>query len=134
MRWIIVIALLAACGSTGPSLSLTGSWSYTSSVSNSQLSTSCQSTGTANLSQSGSTFSGSYSASTTCTGPGGISTATDQGTYGGGQVNGSAVSFQGGGCSYTGSATSNAMNGAVSCTVALSGQNYTFSGTWSAQR
>lgn len=131
-----------ACGgdsSTGPS-SIAGTWQFSDTLSNGQLSVSCSSTASVNITQSGATFSGSIiSGTTTCTGPGG-QTSTNLAGVGitSGQVNGSSVSFNDdGGCSYTGTVSGNPANrvsGNETCVISVAGTNYTFTGTWQTTR
>lgn len=139
----LAIGVLVACGgssSTGPSgpMSIAGAWNLSVNVSNSALSTSCTAQGQATVNQSGSQMSGTYNDAATCTGPGGTSSNNNTGTLTGGQISGSQVSFSDdGGCNYAGTGSGspvNRMSGNASCTYAISGQNYAFTGTWQATR
>ena len=137
-------AALAACGSsssTGPTAvpDISGTWTVGASVSNAGLQVTCSLQGTATLQESGSNFSGTFSGSTTtCTGPGGTVTGNDDGPITGGQIVGSTVTYNDGqGCAYTGTVTgtpSNRVQGSVTCQLAVAGQTYTFTGTWTAGR
>jgi hypothetical protein len=142
---LILLALATACGGdgTGPSgpPSVAGNWQYSLNVSNAPLATSCSSSGMLTVTQSGSQFSGNASGLTSCSGPGGQFTEQTAGPIGGGQISGSNVSFQfplfEAGCTATGTFTGtppNAMSGQASCTVAVSGQTVTLTGTWQASR
>ena len=133
-------ALFAACGdSTGP-VTLGGSWSFNDAISNSQLATSCSSNASINLTQNGNTFNGSVASGTsTCSSSGSSnSAAMDGALFTGGQIQGTSISFtDDSGCSYTGTVSGNPVNrmsGDESCVVAVSGTNYTFTGTWQASR
>ncbi len=134
--------LLAACGgsSTGPSMpaSIGGTWSYSANISNTQLQTSCQATGTVTINQSGSQFSGSNTGNSVCTGPGGTSAGPAGGTISGGQVTGNSLTFvDDQGCSYSGAASgspTNRMSGQVTCPLSVGGTTYQFTGTWTASR
>jgi hypothetical protein len=133
---------LVGCGSgsTTPTTAadIAGTWDYAGTVSSTSLQTSCDFTGTIAIVQSGHEASGTYNASTSCTGPTGTVTQPGSGNISAGKVSGSHVSFHDdGGCTYSGSITgdpTNAMSGTVSCLRGIQGTNYTFSGTWSAQR
>jgi len=140
---ILAISLSAACGgsdSSGPStpVDISGGWNIFGSISNSTLQVSCNAGGTMVLSQTGGQFSGYGTNTTTCSGPGGSSTDQDATSYSGGKVSGNQVSFfDDGGCKFTGAATgdpANAMSGNVSCTMALNGTFYKFTGPWNASR
>lgn len=141
---VIGLALVAVgCGgSTEPSgpANIAGIWTFTDAISNSQLSASCNTTASANVIQSGSTFTGTtVSGTQTCTVGTQVTTGSVAGTtFNGGQINGSSVSFiDSGGCSYTGTLSgnpANRMSGNETCSVAISGTNYQFTGTWQASR
>jgi len=141
--WLVLPLVATACGgnsSTGPSgpMSIAGTWSFSVNVSNSGLSTSCTAQGQVTINQNSSQFNGTYSDASTCTGPGGTTSSNNAGNISGGQISGSQVSFSDdGGCNYTGTGSGspvNRLSGNVSCTYAISGQNYTFSGTWQASK
>jgi hypothetical protein len=132
---------MVACGDS-PSepqvLNLSGGWNYTESFSSSQAGFSCQDSGTITIAQTGNNFTGSYNQQGTCTdSQGGTYDNSGTGALSGGQVSGQTATFASGGCSYTGTISGNPPNrvdGAVSCTIALGGTNYSFSGTWTATR
>lgn len=141
----LLLGLTAACGGdgTGPSgpPSVAGNWQYSFNVSNTPLATSCSGSGMLTVTQSGSQFSGNASGLTSCNGPGGQFTEQTAGPIGGGQISGNSVSFQfplfEAGCTATGTLSgtpANAMSGQATCTVAVSGQTVTLTGTWQASR
>ena len=148
MKTLIVTALataaaVAACssgGSNAPSTpaDIAGTWNIAGTFSNSAVQTSCNFAGTTTINQAGSQATGTYSVSTTCTGPGGTVTQPSSGNLGGGKITGNTVSFNDdGGCKYTGTISgnpTNAMNGTESCIIGIQGTNYTFAGTWNANR
>ena len=146
MRPLAPLALalvLAACGSsTAPNvMDIAGTWNFTGNISNGALAASCQSTSTATVSQSGSSFSGTGSNGTeVCTQNGSVISNVSglTSTFSGGQINASGVSFvDDGGCTYTGNGSgspTNRLTGNVSCTVAVSGSQYVFTGTWTGSR
>jgi hypothetical protein len=134
-----------ACGSdsTAPSgpPDISGQWTVTLNISNSQLSASCSAQGVViNFTQTGSSFSGvAASGSQTCSVLGTANTSSLAGTsWTGGQINGTSVSFNSaGGCTIIGTVSGsppNRMSGTLNCPVALSGASYVFTGTWSAGR
>jgi hypothetical protein len=141
---IVLAALLTACGgdSTGPGtsvLQLAGSWNYSDNISSSSAGMSCTSAGTVTVNQTGSNFSGSANATSgVCTDSfGGSIDNTGVSSITGGQVSGSQVSFQVPNCQFTGAVSGNppnSMSGTETCTLAVSGTNYTFTGTWQASR
>lgn len=137
--WIAVPFLLLGCGdsSTGPDSNLTGVWQFSGTFSNASLQVSCNATGTANITQSGSNLSGNAAQQGSCNGPGGVVDNSGSGNITGGQLNGRSVTFQWDECSYTGTVTgepANRMSGSTTCTIALLGQDYTFTGQWQASR
>lgn len=141
---LLVGAALAitACGgdSTGPKVAnIAGLWNYTDNTSSSSAGISCNSSGTVQINQTGSNFTGTANATSgTCTDSFGT-TVDNTGTSGisGGQITANQVSFQTQGCLFTGTISgnpANAMTGTETCTVAISGTNYTFTGPWQASR
>lgn len=137
------LLLVAACGgdsSTGPQgANIAGLWNYSDNISSSSAGISCTSSGTVQVSQTGTNFSGTATATSgVCTDSFGT-TVDNTGTTAitGGQINGMQVTFQTEGCQYTGTISGNpinAMSGTETCTVAISGTNYTFTGPWQASR
>lgn len=143
MRRSLFIALalavgVAACGDsgTGPATAnIGGTWEFSSSMTDTQHSISCNAVGNVVMSQSGSTFTGSGNQQGSCTGPGGAFDNSGSITITGGQINGSSVSFQSPFCQYQGTIeSSNRMNGTTSCSFQDAGTTFTFSGTWQASR
>ena len=137
------VAAVAACGSssTAPTAvpDISGTWTVGASVSNAGLQVTCSLQGTATVQQSGSNFTGNFTGSTTtCTGPGGTVAGNADGPITGGQIVGSTVSYNDGqGCAYTGTVTgtpANRIQGSATCQLAVAGQTYTFTGTWTAGR
>lgn len=134
--------VIAGCGgdSTAPSgpVSIGGIWSLSANISNQPLATSCQASGTITVNQSGTSFSGTTTGTTVCTGPGGTQTGSAAGTVSGGQISGSSISFiDDSGCNYQGTVSGNPANrvqGSVTCTLAINGTAYQFTGTWQASR
>lgn len=140
---LTMAAVLIACGgsSTAPTtLNIAGTWNFSDAVSNNALTASCNSTSTATVSQTGSSF--------TATANNGTSGCTQNGlvfisyqpsaVISGGQINGTGLSFvDDHGCSYTGNISGtppNRLSGSESCTISSSGAQYIFLGTWQAAR
>jgi hypothetical protein len=133
---------LAACGgdSTGPQVvTLAGTWNYTDNISSSSAGISCNSSGTVSISQTQANFSGTATASSgTCTDSfGNTADNTGAASISGGQIVGNQVTFQTTGCQYTATVSgspANAMSGTETCTAAISGTNYVFTGPFQASR
>jgi len=140
MKWLAlsIACVVAACGSdsSGPTItSIEGQWSFSGNFSNAFLTASCQFGGGATLHQNGGAVNGNYSASETCTVGGAIGSADFQGTLSGGQLNGPVLTiYDDGGCRFEGIVSSNQIAGPMTCTLALSGTEYVFSGRWLATR
>jgi hypothetical protein len=135
----MLFAATACSGdSTGLSTNLSGAWQFSENFSNSTLQMSCTSTGTVNMSHTGSSLAGNFTQTGICTAPSiGTVDNSGSGTIVGGQVSGNRVSFQSGECTYTGTLTgspANRITGTVTCVIALVGQTFTFNGTWQAGR
>ena len=136
---LVLSAFLVACSSdsNSPSANISGSWSFTDNISNSTLGVSCMSQGTAAYTQTGTQVSATATVHAVCTGPGGVADTTGTNTLAG-DIDGDNVSFQdSSGCTLEGTVSgspSNRMSGTEHCTVAISGQNYAFTGTWSSVR
>lgn len=137
---VLILLGSTACGGDSPTepqvTSISGTWTYTESFSNSSAGLSCQDEGTITINQSGTNFSGSANQEGVCTdSQGNTYDNSGSGSIGGGQVSGQSVSYSAGGCDYEGTISGsppNRMTGPVSCTVAVGGTNYVFSGTWTA--
>ena len=142
MRRLFILAAittLAACGdSTSPGPNLGGSWLY--SVSNlTSGSVTCSSSGTTlSITQSGATFSGSYSGGTlTCLTPSGSSSGLiGTGAVVSGSLSGNAVSFDldTGDWHNSGSISGGSMSGSVTVRLTISGTTFVLSGNFGAAR
>jgi hypothetical protein len=140
----VVAVFVVACGgdggSTGPSptVDLNGTWQFQTNTSNSVLEISCQTTGTVVVNHSGNNFTGQVTGGEgTCSSPEGIIEVTPEGSLTGGQISGEQVSFNDGECVYSGRMSGNPVNrisGNNTCTIAVGGTNYTFTGTWQVSR
>jgi hypothetical protein len=134
---------LAACGgsdATAPDTvaNIAGTWNLSETFSNSSQGISCNATGNVLIAQTGATFTGQVTGSTaTCTTPSGPFTSNVDGSITGGQINGNSVTYSDGTCNWTGTVSGSPINrvsGNLNCTLAVSGQNYPFSGTWQITR
>ena len=144
-RLVVPVTLCAAilvcgCGSTEPQiLQIGGNWQFSNQVSSSTAIISCSSSGTAALTQTGSNFTGIINATQgICTDSFGNTTDnTGVEQVSGGQVNGTSVSFQVPFCQASGTISGdppNQMSGTESCTLAIEGRSFQFTGTWQASR
>jgi hypothetical protein len=144
---LVASGITAACShssdTTAPSgpANIAGAWVLSFSTSNSSLAASQDLiNASVSITQTGSTFTGQSGSATEIVTVSGASTTTTSvpGPVTGGQINGASVQFTDGACAFTGTATGgstpNSITGNVSCTLALNGQNYPFTGTWSLTR
>ena len=139
-----VLLLSLACGCSdstgGGSPDLSGTWSYSDSISSTAGAVvDCSLSGTATLTQSGTTLTGTIvTTQGRCTDAFGAS-IDNTGTLelAGGQIDGDQVSFsfQVPICQLSGTISgSNSMSGSESCTRAIGAQVLAFTGTWQASR
>ena len=139
------LLLVVACGgssSTAPTtLNIAGTWNFSDNISNSGLAASCSSTSTATVSQTGSSFTANvFNGTQVCTQNGSVFSNLSglSAVVSGGQINGTGLSWvDDSGCNYTGTISGsppNRLSGSESCTIALSGAQYVFLGTWQAAR
>ena len=138
---LLALVALAACGdSTGPQVvNVQGIWNYSDNISSAAAGYSCSTSGTVSVTQNGSNFTGTADATSgLCTDTFGDSfDDTGLSTVSGGQVNGANVSFQTAGCQFAGTISgdpANAMSGTETCTLAIGGTNYVFTGPFQASR
>ena len=144
----LAVALAIGCGgddTTAPEsiLQIGGAWStFSDGISSSAAGNSCPGSGTMQIVQTGSNYTGTV---VTTTGAGSVctdsfgTTLDNSGTFAitGGAITGSQVTFQVPFCSFTGSISGsppNAISGTETCTLDVSGQSLTFTGTWQASR
>lgn len=139
---LLALVALAACGgdSTGPQVvDVQGIWNYSNNFSSGAVGYSCSTSGTVSITQNGSNFTGTADATSgLCTDSFGDQfDDTGVSSVSGGQVNGSNVSFQTDGCQFNGTVSgdpANAMTGTETCTLAVGGTNYVFTGPFQASR
>jgi hypothetical protein len=144
MKRLLSLALTAilatACSkdSTGPSINLSGNWSYsTSNIASGSVT--CSSSGTTmSITQSGNTFSGTYNGGTlTCQTPGGTgSDVIGSGIVATGSLSGSNVNFDLDTSDWhnTGALSGNSMSGTVTVHLVIGGTTYVLAGNWAAAR
>ncbi len=141
---VLLLCLACGCGDStgGGSPDLSGTWSYSDSISSTEGAVvDCSSSGTATLTQSGTTLTGTI---VTTQGQGTCTASNTSSEYkigtlelSGGQVDGDQVSFsfQVPFCQLSGTISgSNSMSGSESCTLAIGAQVLAFTGTWQASR
>ncbi len=138
--------LVWGCGgdnATGPTqseiLNIAGIWNFSDNISNSAVGISCNTAGTIQLNQAGSTFSGTIDITTgVCTDAlGNVIDNTGTQAISGGQINGTQVSFDMPFCQLSGATSGsppNRMSGAESCQLDIAGTTFVFGGTWVASR
>lgn len=143
VRGLLVVAFLACGGDgngspTAPRVpSIAGVWNFSETFTDQVHSISCSNQGTFNISQSGSTFTGTFSQTGVCTGPGGSFDNSGSGNISGGQISGQTVSFQVPFCQYQGTLSGDPphrMSGTVSCSFQEAGETFNFAGNWQASR
>ena len=135
-------ALAAGCGggdSTGPKTNLSGNWIYSASNLSAGGSLTCNVSGVGvSITQSGSTFSGSYNGGTiSCTDPSGTyGGAIGSGTVVNGALSGNSVSFDLDTSDWhdTGSVNGSSMSGTVVIHLVVNGSAVIVSGSWGAAR
>ncbi len=148
MKYVTTLVLaaiaLGACGGDGgtsPSEipNISGSWNFSENISEPVTATSCNSAGTAQITQSGSQFSGTINATSgVCSfADGRITDNTGTNTISGGQITGTSVSFQIPFCQLDGTISGsppNRLSGSETCSLDVAGTTLTFTGTWQASR
>ena len=124
-------------GSTAPgnAQDISGTWAFSSSISNAVLEASCVGRTSVTVAQSGNSITETAtSGSNSCLVAGQGSQTSLTGTVFSGQVNGSQVSFSdNSGCTYSGTirgTPADTLAGNANCVLALNGTGYTFLGSW----
>lgn len=139
------IAGTSACGSDSTSTSgppdISGNWSISSTLANTQIPATCTLTGTTNIVQTGSTFTGTNtSGSQTCIVAGQSSTNSIVGGTATGTISGSNVTITTSGgspCTFTGTLTGsppNKASGSANCPVQFGTTTTALTGTWQITR
>ena len=135
------LVAMAACvphsGTEPNTADVSGSWSFTESFADQVHGISCTDTGTYQLVQSGTAFSGTYRQSGVChTDQGGVDNS-DQGMVTKGQMIGRTLKFQAPNCSYAGAldeASLTSISGQMTCVLQDSTRRFDFAGVWKASR
>ena len=137
------LILVVACSDDGSDpnepVDIQGSWTFTASVSNSELDITCEASGGLSITQSGDQFSGTVSnGEGTCTSPAGPLSFDPSGAIGGGTITDEdQIEFSDDFCTYTGQATGNPateVQGDASCVFNIGGQDIPMEGTWQLER
>lgn len=146
--WVLIATAIAgtvACGSDSTSTSgppdLSGSWSISATLGNAQIPANCTISGTVNIVQNGSTFTGTNTAgSETCTVAGQPSTSSIVGGVATGTISGSTITITttgGSPCTFTGTVTGNPPNkasGSANCPVQFGTTSTALTGNWQITR
>jgi len=134
-------ATLAACfgrGGTHPNTAdISGAWQYTEAFTDLAHSISCADTGTYQMVQNGTTFTGTYVQRGICQTPQGKVSNADEGPVSQGQLAGHTLKFVAPNCAYDGSVnadTYDRIDGHVVCELRDSTHLLSFSGSWKAIR
>ncbi len=135
------LAALGACfgrGGTNPNTAdISGAWQYTEAFTDLAHSISCADTGTYQMVQNGTTFTGTYVQRGICLSPQGKVSNTDHGPVSQGQLTGHTLKFVAPNCAYDGSVnadTYDRIDGHVVCELRDSTHLLSFSGSWKANR
>ena len=138
---VVAVAALGACAATdatGPAATtIGGNWKFQETLGNASIGLTCGDTAQISISQSGQTFTASYTQVGTCNSNGNLLDNSATGTIGDGRINGTTVTFDEDICAYQATLSGtppDTMTGAVTCTDTSTGQPVTIAGTWSATR
>jgi hypothetical protein len=132
---------LAACFGSGGvqpnTADISGAWQYTEVFSDPSHGISCPDTGTYQMVQTGTAFTGTYVQRGFCRTPHGDVSNTDNGPVSAGQLTGRTLKFTAPNCSYDGSVTVGTYDriaGHVVCQLRDSTRFLSFTGSWNANR
>ncbi|UCF20059.1 MAG: Ig-like domain-containing protein, partial [Gemmatimonadota bacterium] len=138
---LILAGLLAGCGdgadTTGPAPDFSGAFLFHASMVDADHQITCTAEGTAVIQQSGSTFTGNFTQTGECVGPGGSADNSGSGSLSAGRFDGRAVSFEAAGCRYEGNLVGQPPSGAqgeVTCSISEGGERFDFAGDWLVTR
>lgn len=138
---IAACTALAACfgnGGVQPNTAdISGAWQYTEAFTDLSHGISCADTGTYQMVQAGTTFTGTFTQRGICTTPQGDVSNTAHGPVSAGQLTGRTLKFVAPNCSYDGSVradTYDRIDGHVVCQVQDSTRLLSLTGSWNATR
>ena len=123
----VVVSCKESNAPSGPPPDVAGAWAFGQRLAGGG--STCANHGTVTVSQNGSLFTGTYSQTGFCSGPGGTTDNSGSGDITSGRLIGAALQFSAGGCSYRGQVVADPPDGA-SGTVTCQIQSINFSGTW----
>ena len=132
---------LAACFGSGGvqpnTADISGNWQYTEAFTDLSHGISCADTGTYQMVQAGTTFTGSYAQRGICRTPQGDVSNADNGPVSAGQLTGRTLKFVAPNCAYDGSVSADTYDriaGHVVCQLRDSTRLLSFTGSWNANR
>jgi hypothetical protein len=146
-RMLVRLSLIAACtalaacfgnGGVQPNTAdISGAWQYTEAFTDLSHGISCADTGSYQMVQAGTTFTGTYTQRGVCRTPHGDVSNTNNGPVRAGQLTGRTLKFAAPNCSYDGSVRADAydrIDGRVVCQLQDSTRLLNFTGSWNANR
>jgi len=132
---------LAACFGSGGvqpnTADISGNWQYTEAFTDLSHGISCADTGTYQMVQAGTTFTGPYAQRGICRTPQGDVSNADNGPVSAGQLTGRTLKFVAPNCAYDGSVSADTYDriaGHVVCQLRDSTRLLSFTGSWNANR
>ena len=133
----LVSACYASAGTEPNTVDITGTWTFTESFNDVAHGISCADTGSYEISQMGTAFSGTYTQRGVCPTPQGAVSNADAGAVTAGRMAGHTLRFAAPNCAYDGSVNAPAgdrIDGHVACELRDSTQTLSFAGSWKASR
>ena len=117
-------------------IDVSGPWRYSATFTVPSFTTTCVEAGNLTITQSGATFSGTWTTTGSCDPPRAELTAGGSGSVSAGRITGTSIRFMGSdACSFEGViAEPHRMSGTASCAFSLGAQQHTATGTWQAER
>ena len=133
---ILTVALVGCSddnGPTGPTPDFAGTFLFKAEMADAEHDITCTADGTANIGQSGSTFSGTFTQTGECVGPGGSADNSGSGPISAGRLVGNTMSFEVPSCRYEGTLAGDPPSGAsgeLTCSILEEGERFDFVGDW----